>query len=167
MNPKSIISCLICAWGVPLAIVIVVRMFTPDPNRPKDTFLAVVLTPNDIRMEEKRGRKNSNHFEVWLHSPNGDKYFPRDPNPDPVTDLYHRIPQGVPLNVIYNPTNEGNVIMEISLPESKDKPLLAFADVMAEYSTRRRVVYIVAGLWFTLGTLVLGGLWKVSVKTAS
>jgi hypothetical protein len=167
MKTKRIIKGVIFAWGIPLAIVITAWVFTPDPNRPKDSFPSQVFTPSRVMTKEKQMPRGSDHFELWLHHPEGAGFFHRSPEPEPIIELYRRIPQDAPLKVVYSPTVEGNVVMEICLGEAEEKPILSFTEVMAEYSSRRRLIYIVAGLWFTLGNLILYALWRSGITESS
>ncbi len=50
--------------------------------------------------------------------------------------------------------------MDVAIANSKEASILSFADVMAEYAARQRLVYIIAGIWLVLGNLFLFGLWK-------
>ncbi|GEM_PF-2270693 len=63
MNSKDTIKALIPVWGIPLGIVITVRLFTPDPGQTKNDFPSVVFTPSKIEMLEKQGSKRSNFFK--------------------------------------------------------------------------------------------------------
>ena len=148
------------AWIVPIVIVAVTLWITPDPNRPKEEFAAVNFEPTEIKIFSGRARKGADFFELRLVHPEGSIYFFRDPNPEPVQRVADIIPQGEALRVVYLPGAEGNAILEIAPEANSGKPYIAFGDVMAQYAERRRVVAVVAGLWFILGNAVLVLLWR-------
>lgn len=164
MRKDELLRIGLLTWGVPLAIVITVRLFTPDPSRPKDDFPFEIFTPQKIEFVGKKGTRRSDHFELWLHHPDGHGYFYRDPEPEPVKDLFGKTPPNTALKVIYDPFPEGNTLMEISVASSNAPPILSFDAVMAEYATRRRLVYSIAGIWFALGSFIFLALTRVKVK---
>lgn len=164
MRKDELLRIGLLTWGVPLAIVITVRLFTPDPSRPKDDFPFEIFTPQKIEFVGKKGTRRSDHFELWLHHPDGHGYFCRDPEPGPVKDLFGKTPPNTALKVIYDPFPEGNTLMEISVASSNAPPILSFDAVMAEYATRRRLVYSIAGIWFALGSFIFLALTRVKVK---
>jgi hypothetical protein len=157
---KNVLKAILAAWALPLAIIVTVLLLSPDPNRPIDSFQSAVFQPSEISTKRKLGSKRSDHFELWLHAPSGDSFFFRNPNEQPIADLSQRIPRDTPLKVVYSPTRDGNELMQISLPGATEKPILAFEDVMAEYSSRRRLVYIIAAIWFIGFNLLAYFLWK-------
>ena len=65
--------------------------------------------------------------------------------------------------MVYTPLLEGNVLLSITPVATPNKPALVFQDVMAEYASRRRLIYIVAGLWAVLAHLILLVLWRMDV----
>jgi immunity protein 27 of polymorphic toxin system len=146
MKAKRIIKGVIFAWGIPLVIIITPWLSFPDLNRPKDSFPSQVFTPSRVMTKEKQDLRGSDHFELWLHHPEGPRFFHRNPEPEPIIELYRRIPQDAPLKVVYRPTVEGNVLMEISIADAEAKPILSITEAMAEYSSRRRLIYVVAGI---------------------
>jgi len=66
-----------------------------------------------------------------------------------------RIPEGIDLRLIYSPTREGNVLLEIAASRPPKEKFLAFEAVMGKQLHRRLVVYVVAAIWFALGTLLI------------
>lgn len=152
---QTIIKGLIFAYGIPLMLIVMSRMLPPDLSRPKGDFPSEVFTPTRIAMHEKRGARGSDHFEVTLDHPQGHRYFHRDPDPEPIAELHGRIPRDTPLKVVYSPSWEGNVLLEISRANAKDEPILSFEEVMAEHVFRRRVISIIAGIWFLFGNGIL------------
>lgn len=159
MHIPTLIKYLVLAWGVPIAIVIVVRTFTPDTSRERIDFSEQTFLPERVWVTEGRGRKGSDHFELRIQNPKGEVFFHRDPNREPILELNERFPVNSPITVLYESSKlEGNVLMEIA---SANITILAFDDVMAEYASRRRLVYIVAAVWCALANLLSYALWKV------
>lgn len=162
MNKTNLFKVAILAWGVPLANVVVALFFTPDPNRKLESFPSKTFVPTEIRMSEGSGRRNSIFYEVRLHSPDGDSFYLKDPAREPIAELDGRIPRDVPLKIVYSPKEEGNVLMAIDRQSGDGEPILSFENVMAEYASRRRLVYTIAGVWFVVGNAALIVLWKKS-----
>ncbi|HEY1048846.1 MAG TPA: hypothetical protein VGE39_03795 [Prosthecobacter sp.] len=144
---------LILAWACPVVLVVIIHLFTPDPKQPKGSFPSITFVPSSIQVVEKKESRGADYFELWLHHPDGRSYFHRDPNPEPISTLKKKIPLGASLKTIYSPTQEGNVLLEIQTADIEDEPALSFDTKMGEYAFKRRVVNILAGVWFTLGTL--------------
>ena len=156
---------LLLAWGLPIVIVMVVVLATPSSNKTRGDFPSVSFVPVAVEEVEKRGSGGSDHFELQVTSPAGDLYYHRDPEPEPIQELFGRFPKADKVTVLYDETLEGNVIMEIRLADSstEGEAILQFESVMGEYASRRTVVYVVAGIWFGLANLLAYGLWKVDI----
>lgn len=153
MKLGHLLKIIILGWACPLVLVVVIHLFTPDPHQPKQSFPSATFVPSRIQVAEKTESQGADYFELWLHNPNGESYFHRDPNPGPIADLKQKIPMGAPLTTIYSPAREGNVLLEIKAVGAEGEPALSFDKKMGEYAFKRQVVHILAGVWFTLGTL--------------
>lgn len=162
MHIPTLIKYLVLAWGVPIAIVVLVRTFTPGANQERIDFFEQTFLPERVWVTEGRGRMGSDHFELRIQSPKGKVFFHRDPNREPILELKRRFPVNSPITVLYESSKlEGNVLMEIA---TADMTILGFDDIMAEYASRRRLVYIVAAVWCTLANLLSYALWKVDLS---
>ena len=139
--------------GIPVLMVFVLVISTPNPHRQITDFPSVELTPASITTMRKRGRR-SDHFELWIRHEDGRGFFHRDPEPRPIEVLKSRIPDGIELRLVYDPTPDGNVLMQIAASRPGNEVFLAFDSVMSEYRRRRLVVYVVAAIWFVAGTLL-------------
>jgi hypothetical protein len=162
MHLPTFLKYLAVAWGVPVAILLVVILSTPGPNQNRSDFQKKTFTPARIWVSGIRGTKGSDYFELRIQSPEGDVFFHRDPDRKPISDLEHKLPKDSEVDVLYASTGEGNIVMEItsgSAPSSP--PVLSFESVMAEYGARRKLVYIVAAIWWVLANLLSYALWKV------
>jgi hypothetical protein len=156
---RELILPAIVAWVAPLVCILVVRFTGPDYSQPKEGFPNTEFTPATVEAVKKAGSNGSDYFELWLHSPDGSSYFMRDPEPEPIESLRNKIPENKTLSVVYSKTIEGNVLMDITLSGDPAGTILSFADRAAEYARRVRIVYIVSGIWFSVGTLLLVGFW--------
>lgn len=163
MHLPTLIKYLLLAWGLPVTIVIVARTFTPDPSRTREDFSQQSFRPERVWVDEGTGRKNSDHFELRIRNPEGEEFFHRDPEPEPIYDLYSSFPGNGEIRIIFSPDSEGNVLMEIVPTAPESAPLLSFETVMAEYTSRRRFVYIVAAIWCGTANLFAFALWKVDI----
>ena len=163
MHIPTFIKYLVLAWGVPIMIVFVVCAFSPNPNLTKAAFSQQVFRPARVWVDEKHGRNNSDHFELRIQNPRGDEFFHRDPEREPIFDLYSRFPKDTEIKILFSPGAEGNVLLEITPANSPSAPVLSFESVMEEYASRRRVVYIVAAVWWGITNLLAFALWKVDV----
>lgn len=162
MHIPSLIKYAVLAWGVPILIVVVVRVFTPDPSLTRTEFSQLAFKPVRVWVTEKKGRKNSDYFELRMQNPNGEEFFYRDPEREPILDLYGRLPKDVDIKILFSPGAEGNVLMEVAAINPLSAPVLAFESVMDKYSSRRRVVYIVAAVWCCIANFLAYALWKVN-----
>ncbi len=168
MHIPTLIKYLVLAWGVPIAIVLVVRTFTPDPGQDRANFSQQSFKPARVWVAEKSGTKGSDYFELRIESPNGEEFFHRNPEGEPILDLERQFPINTEVEILYSPGLEGNVLMEIVAtdPESAIS-ILSFDAIMGEYASRRRVVYIVAGVWCVLANLFSFALWKVDISESA
>jgi hypothetical protein len=164
---SGILKVALLAWGVPLIVVTVAWWATPDPDRAIETFATATFVPKEIKVIRKQERKNSDFFELWLIHTDGSVYFRREPDPERLRALADALPKTEPLRVVYETDSEGNVILEIARADGSQKPYLAFEGVMAEYAARRRLVAIIAGIWFILGTGCLVPLWRTRIAIGS
>lgn len=162
MHLAILVKYLLAAWGVPIVIVVTVRLFTPDPGQSRENFASQSFTPARIWIVGGTGTKGADYFELRIENPAGEVFFHRDPERQPIVELRERIPNDTKLSILYSSSKlEGNVLMQIASEDSSSaKPALSFDDVMAEYGTRRKVVYIVAAVWCTLANLLAFALWK-------
>lgn len=154
---------LLLAWGIPILIVLVVRAFTPDPNLARTDFVRQEFLPAQVWVEEKKGSKRSDYFELRIRNPRGEEFFHRDPDREPIQDLHARLPKHAVIEILYSPGVEGNVLLEIAPSDPNVPPPLAFESVMKKYATRRRVVYTVAAVWFGVANLLAFALWKINI----
>ena len=171
MNEKMHIPTLIkyfaLAWGVPILVVFVVRAFTPDPSQSRTNFSQREFRPARIWITEKKGTKNSDYFELRIRNSSGEEFFHRDPEREPIAELYKRFPKDAVIRILFSPGVEGNVLMEIAATNPSSSAVLSFESVMDEYASRRRVVYIVAAVWCGLANLIAFALWKVDVSDST
>lgn len=164
MHIPTFIKYLLLAWGIPILIVFVARAFSTDPSQTRADFAQQTFRPARVWIEEKKGRKNSDHFELWIQNPTGDRFFHRDPEREPIFDLFSRFPQDAEIKIFFSAKAEGNVLMEVAPTNSSAAPVLAFESVMEAYASRRRVVYVVAAVWCGIANLLAFALWKVDVN---
>lgn len=157
MSLKDNLKILMIAWGIPMLIVITGVLATPSPHLSREAFPLAEFTPAGVEIVTKKDRKGRDSFELWLKNPSGEAYFIRNPEPEPIHDLSKKVPRETPLKVRYDPRMEGNVLMEIAAVSSADS-ILSFDEVMKEYASRRRLVCIIAGIWFVIGSLAWIGL---------
>lgn len=150
---------LLGVWGVPIAISITALVISPDPGKPKSDHPAVTFTPAKVEVQQGRGRKGSDFFELWLHHPDGTSYHHRDPEQAPIVALEQRVPKGVPLLVTFTPDSEGNVLLGIDRIDNGEA-ILSYDAVMAEYASRRTLVFTIAAIWLVLGNLLAWGLYR-------
>lgn len=150
----------IVAWVVPLGMVLLPWILGPDLSKPKSEFPSTSFIPVEVKAIGKNGSKGSDHFELWLTSPDHNTYFLRDPEPEPIAKLRDLVPEGKELNIVYWNTVEGNVLMEIAEASSPAHTLLSFDERVAEYASRHRMVYLTSGIWFIVGTAIFVFLWK-------
>ncbi|MCW1925798.1 hypothetical protein OKA05_24785 [Luteolibacter arcticus] len=161
MHLPTLAKYLLVAWMLPVGIVVIARTFSPDPGQSRSDFQSATFTPARIWTTEHQGTRRSDYFELRVQSPAGEFFFHRDPNPEPIQQLGARIPRDRPLALLYQSGHEGNVLMEIADGSpGASTSFLSFSDIMAEYAARRRLVYIVAAIWFTLANLISWALWK-------
>lgn len=167
MSPdaKFILRSIIAGWGIPLAIVIAMLVVSPDPNRPKDSFPSTSFIPSRITVEQTHGRGGSDAFELWLHDAAGNSYFHRDPKPEPIEALNRRVPRGVELLISYDERFDGNAILDLAIESDPTKPILSYADIMAEFAFKRRVVYTIASIWAAVGTTWLYFVWRAGKES--
>ncbi len=165
MQIPTFIRYLVLAWGIPIAIVLFVRAFTPPPNQDRTNFSRQSFKPARVWVVEKSGTKGSDYFELRIESPKGEEFFHRAPLREPVLNLERRFPRNTEVDILYSPELEGNVLMEIvaTHPESA-VTVLSFDEIMREYASRRQVVYIVAGVWCVFVNLLSFALWKVKIS---
>ena len=163
MHIPTLIKYLVLAWGIPIIIVSVVRAFTPDPSQTRTHFSQQAFRPARVWVAEKKGRKNSDYFELRIQNPSGEEFFYRDPERGPIIDLYGRFPKDSEITILFSPVADGNVLMEAAPTNLPSAPVLAFESVMDKYAYRRRVVYIVAAIWCGIANLFAFALWKVDV----
>jgi len=163
MHIPTLIKYLVLAWCVPILIVFIIRFFTPDPSQTRADFAYQVFRPARVWVDEERGSKNSDHFELWIRNPTGEEFFHRDPEREPILDLYSRLPKDSEIKILFSPSAEGNVLMEVTPTNPPSASVLAFQTVMDAYASRRRVVYIVAAVWCGIANLFSFALWKVDI----
>ena len=161
----SLIKFFVLAWGTPIVIVLIVRIFTPDPTQSRSDFSQQSFIPSRVWIEEKSGSKGSDHFELRIESPDRDIFFHRDPKREPIDDLLSKFPIDQEIAILYSPDKlEGNILMEIkAVNASPPTPILSFDDVISENASRRRLVYIAAAVWCTLANLLGFALWQVDI----
>lgn len=165
MHLPSLIKYLVFAWGGPVMIVLLVRALTPDPSQSRSDFPSKTFKPSRVWVAEEREARGADFFELRIESPEGAVFFHRDPDRDPIVELDRRFPKDSEVTVLYNPDAEGNALLEIaSVGTSSSTPVLSFDSIMNEYASRRRVVYIVAAVWWTFANLLSYALWKVDVS---
>lgn len=165
MRLRNFLLYLVLAWGVPVILVLIATTFTPQPGKARSEFRSAQFKPARVWVESKTERRGADYFELRIASPEGEIYFHRDPEPEPIAELESRFPDDAEVIVLYAPGIEGNVIMEIAPAGGPPSPqILSFESVMAEYSSRRRTIYIVAGVWYVLANLFACGLWKVDPR---
>jgi hypothetical protein len=162
MHLPTFLKYLALAWGLPLVIIATSRFASPDPDQKRSDFPGKTFKPARVWVVGKKGTKGSDHFELRIESPDGAVYFHRDPNPEPVAELDRKFPRDTEVTVLYQAGLEGNVLMEIAAAGAAS-PVLSFDDIMAEYASRRRLVGIVAAVWWILANLFAFALWKFGV----
>lgn len=150
--------CLI-AWGVPLLITAVAHLVPPHAWQSKEDFPTVAFTPSSIEVEQKKGGRGADYFELWLKNPNGDAYYFRDPDLSPVASLDQQIPRQTKLQIRFAETVDGKALVEINVP-TQGTTILSLEKVMSEQASRRRSVHMIATIWLGLGT----ALWVVVAR---
>jgi hypothetical protein len=155
MTAADKIKLVLTAWGIPLLIVGVAVLSTPDPHQRIGDFPAVELKPASITAVRKVGTRRTDYFELWIRDEDGRGFFHRDPEPGPIEDLKSRIPEGASLRLVYRATRAGNVLLEIAASRPPHEQFLAFDSVMGAYRRRRFVVYAVAAAWFIAFTFLM------------
>ncbi len=166
MHLPTLIKYLLLAWGLPIAIVFVVRAFTPDPGAARGDFSRQSFKPARAWIADERGTKGSDHFELRIENPEGEIFYRRDPEREPVEELYGRFATTDEISILYSSSRtDGNMLMEV-VAEGGLSPMtiLSFDEVMEEYGSRRRFVYGVAAVWWCLANLFSFALWKVDVS---
>lgn len=142
MSARDFIQTALVAWGLPALLVGIARFATPDPDgKPADFPSAVLATPHITTSKHGRRLKISEA---------GQQFHFQKPDRDTIMELSGRIPEQTALRVIYYPTIEGNVLLDVRAMEGAGVPYLDFNTTMGEYAKRRRLVYVVAGIWFVL-----------------
>lgn len=151
------------AWGLPMCMLGMVILVGPNPFQSKGTFPVAEFVPKKVEVERKVSKRGSDSFVLHLIPPDGgDRFSHTDPEESPVVAIESRIPNGVPLHVIYAPLHRGNVILEITRVDNSGPPLLAFADVMAEHVNRLWMILMWAGLFFVTGNTIIFYKWRKS-----
>lgn len=166
MPIKDHLKLALIAIGVPVAILSVVFWATPIPNQPKENFPTEEFVPKTIETRRGSERKGADYFELWLTSPSDKSFFFRDPESPPVDLLRGQIPATKKLRVRFWPSHEGNVLLEIVRADNEEV-ILSFEERMESFSSRRRVVSVVAGVWF----VIFAGIWfamsRVKIPSSS
>lgn len=162
MHLPTFLKYLALAWGLPLVIIATSRFASPDPDQKRSDFPSRTFKPARVWVAGEKGTKGSDFFELRIESPDGTVYFHRDPDPGPVAELDRKLPRETEVTVLYQPGLEGNLLMEIAAAGAAS-PVLSFDAIMAEYASRRRLVGIVAAVWWTLANLFAFALWKFGV----
>lgn len=161
MHVRPVVKCMILGWVVPALILLVVHVAGPDPNQRREEFPGKTFEPVRIWIAENSDGRGADSFELRIASPDGEEYFHRDPEPEPIEELDRRFPRNKEVSIRYAESIEGNVLLEVVVVNGPAlEAILPFESVMTEYSHRRRVVYIVAATWCLFFNLLAYVLWK-------
>ncbi|WFB37042.1 hypothetical protein P3T73_04620 [Kiritimatiellota bacterium B12222] len=165
MQISALLKYFVLAWGVPVLMAFVVRVSTPDPKQERGSFLQQSFIPTCVGIAEQKGTKRSEYFELRVESPKGERFYYRSPNRVTIEALERKFPKGVEVDVLYAPGGEGHSLMELLAKDSDVTfVVLSYEEVMDEYASRRRVVYMVAMVWCLLANLLAYALWKVDIS---
>ena len=164
MHIPTFIKYIVLAWVVPIAMVIIAITLTPDSNQNRSDFTKRVVSPKRVWIASKNEIKGADFFELRIKSQEDEEYFHRDPERGPISDLEAKLFKQTELEILYSPGLEGNVLMEIVARAPQRKNILSFDTIMGEYASRRRLIYIVAGIWCTLINAFSFLLWKVDIS---
>jgi len=161
MHLPTALKYLLIAWVLPLVMVGIGIVATPDASRPREEFAFASFHPARVWIAESKDRKGADSFELRIQSPEGTEYFIRQPERGPIEALYRKVPRDEIVGIRYASKVNGNVLVEIlGASGVPGEEILSFDTAMAEYATRRRVIFIVAAVWWGLANLIAFALWK-------
>lgn len=84
---------LLIAWVLPLVVVGIGIVATPDASRPREEFAFASSHPARVWIAESKDRKCADSFELRIQSPGGKEYFIRHPERGPIEALYRKMPR--------------------------------------------------------------------------
>src|SRR5262249_31787904 len=140
MTTKTKNNAIIAAWGIPIVIVSIGLFAGPNPHRRIADFPSIEMTPASITTARKLGSRGSDYFELWIRHADGRSFFHRDPEPAPIQELKSRILDGIGLRLVYWPSLERSVLLEVASSRHPNAKYLAFETVMSEYLHRVLVI---------------------------
>jgi hypothetical protein len=149
----------LAAWGIPILIILVAISLSRPILNDTDDLLPATFIPQRIYIQRSEGGFGSDWFELRIISQDGEVFFHRDPESEPIHRILHRIRQGERLDLRYVNTIQGNVLLQVAHAEGDRAIALSAKEVIEEQERRLRIVYITATIWFGIGTVVLFLIW--------
>jgi hypothetical protein len=158
---STLIKYFVIAWGLPIVMVLIPLFTGPGVGKQRSDFSMATFVPARVWTTERKDRKGADSFDLRLESPEGKVFYIRNPEREPIEEIYRKVPAGAKLEVRYTETVEGNVLLEITEPgAASPEPILSYEWVMQEYASRRTFIFVVAAIWCALANLISLALWK-------
>ena len=155
---KKVLIAAVVGWLLPAAMLVMNYLLVFDPNQElvdfeKRVFLPSVVEVFDDSTKNRKGTEQD-YFELWIESQEGDRFFIRNPEPEPIKAYRQAVPADEILELHFTETFEGNRIVNLVV-QSTGAVAISLQTILEAERQKRLVINLATLGMFLLGNALL------------